>query len=109
MREHLSLSLDRETELLRWKLASWRQHHRAPAVLVAVDLIDGRKGTDSLARLCCGKLAEDPFSAEVANGAPKTGAVTARHPWSWRLAGTAGRSRRGALRPEPLLTPAARR
>lgn len=29
------LSLDRETELLRWKLASWRQHHRAPAPVPA--------------------------------------------------------------------------
>jgi transposase len=31
-------------------------------VLVAVEPVDGRKGIDSLARLCREKLAEDPFS-----------------------------------------------
>lgn len=31
-------------------------------ILVAVEPIDGRKGIDSLARLCREKLAEDPFS-----------------------------------------------
>lgn len=34
-------------------------------ILVAVDPIDGRKGIDSLARLCREKLAEDPFSGCV--------------------------------------------
>lgn len=34
-------------------------------VLVAVEPIDGRKGIDSLARLCCDKLAQDPFSGCV--------------------------------------------
>jgi transposase len=34
-------------------------------VLVAVELVDGRKGIDSLARLCQEKLAEDPFSGCV--------------------------------------------
>lgn len=34
-------------------------------VLVAVDPVDGRKGIDSLARLCREKLAEDPFSGCV--------------------------------------------
>jgi transposase len=31
-------------------------------VLVAIEPVDGRKGMDSLARLCQEKLAEDPFS-----------------------------------------------
>jgi transposase len=31
-------------------------------ILVAVEPVDGRKGIDSLARLCRDKLAEDPFS-----------------------------------------------
>ena len=34
-------------------------------VLVAVEPVDGRKGIDSLARLCQEKLAEDPFSGCV--------------------------------------------
>ena len=31
-------------------------------ILVAIEAIDGRKGIDSLAQLCRGKLAADPFS-----------------------------------------------
>jgi hypothetical protein len=31
-------------------------------VLVAIEPVDGRKGIDSLARLCHEKLSEDPFS-----------------------------------------------
>jgi transposase len=31
-------------------------------ILVAVEPVDGRKGIDSLARLCQEKLAADPFS-----------------------------------------------
>lgn len=34
-------------------------------VLVAVEPVDGRKGIDSLARLCRDKLADDPFSGCV--------------------------------------------
>ena len=34
-------------------------------VLVAIEPVDGRKGIDSLARLCREKLAEDPFSGCV--------------------------------------------
>ena len=34
-------------------------------VLVAIESLDGRKGIDSLARLCQEKLAEDPFSGCV--------------------------------------------
>ncbi len=34
-------------------------------VLVALEPVDGRKGIDSLARLCQDKLAEDPFSGCV--------------------------------------------
>ena len=34
-------------------------------VLVAIEPVDGRKGIDSLARLCQDKLAEDPFSGCV--------------------------------------------
>jgi IS66 Orf2 like protein len=34
-------------------------------VLVAIEPVDGRKGIDSLARLCQEKLAEDPFSGCV--------------------------------------------
>ena len=31
-------------------------------ILVAIEAVDGRKGIDSLARLCQEKLSEDPFS-----------------------------------------------
>ena len=34
-------------------------------VLVAIESVDGRKGIDSLVRLCQEKLAEDPFSGCV--------------------------------------------
>ena len=34
-------------------------------VLVAIESVDGRKGIDSLARLCQEKLSEDPFSGCV--------------------------------------------
>jgi transposase len=34
-------------------------------VLVAIEPVDGRKGIDSLARLCQEELAEDPFSGCV--------------------------------------------
>jgi transposase len=34
-------------------------------VLVAIEPVDGRKGIDSLARLCREKLSEDPFSGCV--------------------------------------------
>jgi transposase len=34
-------------------------------VLVAIEPVDGRKGIDSLARLCQENLAEDPFSGCV--------------------------------------------
>jgi transposase len=34
-------------------------------VLVAIEPVDGRKGMDSLARLCQEKLSEDPFSGCV--------------------------------------------
>jgi len=34
-------------------------------VLVAIEPVDGRKGIDSLARLCQDTLAEDPFSGCV--------------------------------------------
>src|SRR5579863_5519987 len=34
-------------------------------ILVAVESVDGRKGIDSLARLCREKLADDPFSGCV--------------------------------------------
>lgn len=34
-------------------------------VLVAIEPVDGRKGIDSLARLCQDQLAEDPFSGCV--------------------------------------------
>ena len=34
-------------------------------VLVAIESVDGRKGIDSLVRLCQDKLAEDPFSGCV--------------------------------------------
>lgn len=34
-------------------------------VLVAIEPVDGRKGIDSLARLCQEKLTEDPFSGCV--------------------------------------------
>jgi transposase len=34
-------------------------------ILVAVEAVDGRKGIDSLARLCQEKLSADPFSGSV--------------------------------------------
>ncbi len=34
-------------------------------VLVAIEPVDGRKGIDSLARLCQEKLSEEPFSGCV--------------------------------------------
>lgn len=34
-------------------------------ILVAIEPVDGRKGIDSLTRLCRQKLAEDPFSRIV--------------------------------------------
>ena len=34
-------------------------------VLVAIESVDGRKGIDSLVRLCQEKLVEDPFSGCV--------------------------------------------
>jgi hypothetical protein len=34
-------------------------------VLVAIESVDGRKGIDSLARVCQEKLSEDPFSGCV--------------------------------------------
>jgi transposase len=34
-------------------------------ILVAIESVDGRKGIDSLVRLCQDKLAEDPFSGCV--------------------------------------------
>lgn len=34
-------------------------------ILVAIESVDGRKGIDSLARLCRAKLSEDPFSGTV--------------------------------------------
>ena len=55
------------TSLLR----AWRETERMiqitaqMRVLVAIEPVDGRKGIDSLARLCQEKLAEDPFSGCV--------------------------------------------
>jgi transposase len=34
-------------------------------ILVAIEAVDGRKGIDSLARLCEEKLAADPFSGSL--------------------------------------------
>jgi len=39
--------------------------HAQMRVLVAIERVDGRKGIDSLVRLCQEKLAEDPFSGCV--------------------------------------------
>jgi IS66 Orf2 like protein len=50
------------------RLAEWREMIQITAqmrVLVAIEPVDGRKGIDSLARLCQEKLAEDPFSGCV--------------------------------------------
>jgi hypothetical protein len=49
-------------------LAGWRPVIQITAqmrVLVAIEPVDGRKGIDSLVRLCQDKLAEDPFSGCV--------------------------------------------
>src|ERR1039457_1718933 len=50
------------------RLARYRKMIQITAqmrVLVAIEPVDGRKGIDSLARLCQDKLAEDPFSGCV--------------------------------------------
>ena len=41
-------------------------------ILVAIEAVDGRKGIDSLARLCQEKLQSDPFSA----GPPSSNGVS---------------------------------
>jgi transposase len=49
-------------------VAGWRPVIQITAqmrVLVAIEPVDGRKGIDSLVRLCQDKLAEDPFSGCV--------------------------------------------
>jgi hypothetical protein len=49
-------------------VAGWRPVIQITAqmrVLVAIEPLDGRKGIDSLVRLCQDKLAEDPFSGCV--------------------------------------------
>src|ERR1700732_142669 len=49
-------------------VAGWRSVIQITAqmrVLVAIERVDGRKGIDSLVRLCQEKLAEDPFSGCV--------------------------------------------
>ena len=67
-------------------------------VLVAIEPVDGRKGIDSLARLCQEKLAEDPFSGCVFVFRSRSGtrfgssAMTARDTGSRRSG-----SRRGGL------------
>jgi hypothetical protein len=48
-------------------------------VLVAIEPVDGRKGIDSLARLCQDKLAEDPF---LCGGPRYVAAVQERGPHS---------------------------
>ena len=69
------------------------QISRQMRVLVAIEPVDGRKGIDSLARLCQEKLAEDPFSGCVfvfrsrqRNGDPSYSAMTARDT-GWRKSG----------------------
>jgi len=37
-------------------------YHGADAVLVAIEPVDGRKGIDSLVRVCQGQLSEDPMT-----------------------------------------------
>jgi hypothetical protein len=47
-------------------VAGWRPVIQITArVPVAIEPVDGRKGIDSLVRLCQDKLAEDPFSGCV--------------------------------------------
>ena len=38
---------------------------REMKILVAIEAVDGRKGIDSLARLCEEKLQADPFSGQA--------------------------------------------
>ncbi len=59
-------------------------------VLVAIEPVDGRKGIDSLARLCQDKLAEDPFSEmRVRVSQPEWNRdPTAHLRWARILAGT---------------------
>jgi len=62
-------------------------------VLVAIERVDGRKGIDSLVRLCQEKLAEDPFSGCVFVFRSRSGrrsgysAMTARD-IGWRKSGS---------------------
>jgi len=62
-------------------------------ILVAIEAVDGRKGIDSLARLCQEKLQEDPFSGCLFVFRSRRGTsiriltttdVTCRIMWSWR-------------------------
>ena len=52
-------------------------------VLVAIEAVDGRKGIDSLARLCQEKLVEDPFSGCVFVFRSRRGTITwlMNNPW----------------------------
>ena len=55
-------------------------------VLVAIEPVDGRKGIDSLARLCQEKLCEDPFSGCVFSKSPGprlTCAAACVMDWKW--------------------------
>ena len=56
-------------------------------VLVAIEPVDGRKGIDSLARLCHEKLAEDPFSGCVFVFRSRSGTAIRRSPTMARATG----------------------
>ena len=56
-------------------------------VLVAIELVDGRKGIDSLARLCQEKFAEDPFSGCVFVFRSRRGTSTPSSPMMARETG----------------------
>ena len=60
-------------------LEGWRPVIQITAqmrVLVAIEPVDGRKGIDSLVRLCQDKLAEDPFSGCVFVFRSRSGTAT---------------------------------
>jgi transposase len=53
------------TQAIRYNFTRESEFAPQMRVLVAIDPVDGRKGIDSLSRLCQDKLAEDPFSGCV--------------------------------------------
>jgi transposase len=63
-------------------------------ILVAIEAVDGRKGKDSLARLCQEKLQADPFSGSLVFLRSHEG----RRPAFWSMTGMGSGWRRSGSR-----------